>query len=103
MSEGADVDSLLLGQVIRRLQDREPARLVDDAADIVRETLGGFGLVLYLLDYRLVSLRPLLAHHDARRSLLVASPVGAGPAGLAYREQRDVLEAAPAGSLVHVR
>jgi len=102
VSEGADVDSLLLGQAIRRLQDREPARLVDDAADLVREMLGGFELVLYLLDYRLASLRPLSAHGATRRSLLVPCPVGAGPAGLAYREQRDVLEPVPAGSLVHV-
>lgn len=88
-----------LGGLLRRFDAAAPDELVGVCDRWVRRAVGARGVTLLLVDYGQAELNPV----PGGRCSLGAAEVSAGPAGVAYREQRTVEVAGPVAEVtVHL-
>lgn len=94
------VDAGVFGRALLAASAADPADLLDVLAAELRHRTGALDLAMHLIDYRLMSLRPI----DLAGASRVArpQPVDGSPLGAAFRTQRVTREAVPVGQLCHV-
>lgn len=95
-----DIDPTALGQALLIADAANPGELVDCLRDQLLHASAAVDLTLHLVDYRLMSLRPIQPHGDP--GLRRPESVEDSALGEAFRWQRSTRQQAPVGLLHHV-
>ena len=99
-TEHPPVDPAVLGRVLLATNSADPTHLITTIREQFLSWPQALDLAVHLIDYRLVSLRPVPL--DNRPALLRPEPVGESLVGEVFREQRALRQQVPAGHLLCV-
>jgi Stage II sporulation protein E (SpoIIE) len=95
-----DVDPAVFGTALLAASSADPGDLLDVLRAELRRRTGALDVAMHLIDYRLMSLRPVAVRGAVR--LPRPEPVDGSVLGTAFRTQQDTGEAVPAGQLCHI-
>lgn len=95
-----EIDVEVFGRALAAAGAADPGSLLDRLRAELRRLPGALDLTMYLIDYRLMSLRPIAVHPATR--LERPQPVEGSARGAAFRTEQSTSERAPVGHLIHV-
>jgi serine phosphatase RsbU (regulator of sigma subunit) len=100
MSSPLDIDAEVFGRALLTATSADPGELLDGLRAELLRLPDALDLTMHLIDYRLVSLRPV----DVRRAerLDRPQPVDGSRLGAAFRAQQATRELVPVGQLWHL-
>src|SRR5579875_1204096 len=95
-----DIDPEVFARTLLAIDSADPADLLDELRRELRQLPDALDLTMHLIDYRLVSLRPVRVRSANR--LLRPEPVADSALGAAFCTQQPTHEQAPVGHLWHL-